>query len=109
MGLPMQQKVKTEIMSQLLISRNNPIPVRRSHHLPMKGNNTISAKVFLRASNQEMMELTELTLSELESQDVKPSLSAHIHRDGGIHIALTEKVTNKCDQITLPAPSPSTS
>jgi len=90
----------------VLISKNNPIPVRRSYHLPIAGKNSISVKVFLRGTNQEMKELIELTLSELESQDAKPSLSAHIHRDGGIHIALTEKVTNKCDQLTLPAPTP---
>jgi len=92
----------------VLISRNNPIPVRRSYHnFVMTGNGSISVKVFLRASNQEMKELIELTLTELESQDAKPSLSAHIHRDGGIHIALKENVTNKCDQLTLPAPTPS--
>ena len=40
------------------------------------------------------------------STEAKPSISAHIHRDGGIHIALTEKASNKCDQLTLPAPLP---
>ena len=40
------------------------------------------------------------------STEAKPSISAHIHRDGGIHIALTEKASNKCDQLTLPAPVP---
>ena len=44
-------------------------------------------------------------LTEL-STEAKPSISAHIHRDGGIHIALTEKASNKCDQLTLPAPVP---
>ena len=47
----------------------------------------------------------QLTLTEL-STEAKPSISAHIHRDGGIHIALTEKASNKCDQLTLPAPLP---
>ena len=48
----------------------------------------------------------QLTLRELEAEkEMKPSLSAHIHRDGGIHIALTEKVSNKCDQVTFPAPN----
>merc|ERR1711935_820276 len=90
----------------VLISRNNPIPVRRSYHLSMTGKaDSISVKVFLRAGNQEMKELIELTLTEL-TEDAKPSLSAHIHRDGGIHVALTEKVTNKSDQLTLPGPSP---
>ena len=91
----------------VLIPSNCPIPVRRSYHFPT-GSDSISVKVFLRNSkNQEMKELVELKLTELEKQDAKqPSLSAHIHRDGGIHIALTEKGTNKCDQLTLPAPSP---
>ena len=47
----------------------------------------------------------QLNLTGLENEDMKPSLSAHIHRDGSIHIALTEKMSNKCDQITLSAPS----
>ena len=48
----------------------------------------------------------QLTLRELEAEkEMKPSLSAHIHRDRGIHIALTEKVSNKCDQVTFPAPN----
>jgi len=88
----------------VLIPRNFPIPVRKSYHLP-SGSDSISVKVFLRASNQEMNELIQLTLTEL-STEAKPSISAHIHRDGGIHIALTEKASNKCDQLTLPAPVP---
>ena len=50
--------------------------------------------------------LLQLTLKELDvEKEMKPSLSAHIHRDGGIHIALTEKLSNKCDQVTFPAPT----
>ena len=91
----------------VLIPSNCPIPVRPSHYFPT-GNDSICVKVFLRnQNNQELKELVELKLTELEKQDAKqPSLSAHIHRDGGIHIALTEKGTNKCDQLTLPAPTP---
>merc|ERR1739838_1294317 len=84
---------------------NKRMPSRRSYHLSMTGKDSISVKVFLRAGNQEMKELIDLTLTEL-TEDAKPSLSAHIHRDGGIHVALTEKVTNKSDQLTLPGPSP---
>ena len=47
----------------VLISRNNPIPVRRSYHLSMTGKDSISVKVFLRAGNQEMKELIEVSNS----------------------------------------------
>ena len=44
----------------VLIPRNFPIPVRKSYHLP-SGSDSISAKVFLRASNQEMNELIQVS------------------------------------------------
>merc|ERR1712241_655445 len=89
----------------VLIPKMCPIPVRRSHHFSIKDKDNITVKVYLR-SGETLMELTELTLRELEAEkEMKPSLSAHIHRDGGIHIALTEKVSNKCDQVTFPAPN----
>jgi len=88
----------------VLIPKQTPIPVRRSHHFP-GGKDLISVKVYLRAE-KKLLELTELTLKELDAEkEMKPSLSAHIHRDGGIHIALTEKLSNKCDQVTFPAPT----
>lgn len=96
----------SEKVPSVLIPKKCPIPVRRSHHFIMGGDKDIlTVKVFLR-SGEKLMELTELTLRELEAEkEMKPSLSAHIHRDGGIHIALTEKVSNKCDQVTFPAPN----
>ena len=44
----------------VLIPRNFPIPVRKSYHLP-SGSDSISVKVFLRASNQEMNELIQVS------------------------------------------------
>ena len=42
---------------QVLIPRNCPIPIRKSHHLP-SGNESVSAKVFLRAD--KLIELVEV-------------------------------------------------
>jgi hypothetical protein len=49
----------------------------------------------------------QLSLSELpeESSRRKVSVSAHVHRDGSVHLALTEKTSGKSDQATLNGPA----
>ena len=42
----------------------------------------------------------QLSLKKLNS-DSKLSLSAHIHRDGSMHLAFTDKTSAELDQITL--------
>lgn len=43
----------------ILIPRQSPIPLRRSHHFPA-GNQTISVKLFLRSINQEVKEVAKV-------------------------------------------------
>ena len=47
--------------------------------------------------------LLQLSLSELSENGRRVFVSAHVHRDGGLRLSLTEKTTGKCDQkdITL--------
>ena len=45
----------------------------------------------------------QLTLCGL-SRESKVSLSAHIHRDGSVHFAITDKTNGQCDQVSLQAP-----
>ena len=45
----------------------------------------------------------QLVLSDLSESARRVSVSAHVHRDGGLHLSLTEKTSGNCDQkdITL--------
>ena len=45
----------------------------------------------------------QMSLEEL-TEESKLSISAHIHRDGGIHFGLTDKTTSHSDQLTFTAP-----
>lgn len=89
-------------VKDVLIPAQIPIPVRRSHHLALNPDVT---KVSLKIFAQQFL-LAELTLDELTNES-KLSLSAHIYRDGGLHLALTDKKTAKCDQVTINAASSS--
>jgi hypothetical protein len=42
----------------------------------------------------------QLNLKKLTAES-KISLSAHVHRDGSMHLALTDKTSSEVDQITL--------
>ena len=44
-----------------------------------------------------------MILDEL-TEESKLSISAHIHRDGGINFGLTDKTTSRGDQLTFLAP-----
>lgn len=46
------------------------------------------------------IQLAKLSLSDLGSES-KISVSCHIHRDGAVHLALTDKTTGKVDQLDI--------
>lgn len=82
---------------QILIPRFCPIPVRKSQLVDTAGKKEIRVKLWLVTEGGEKKEMTELSLTEL-SENCKVSLSAHVHRDGGFNVALTEKNTGKTDR-----------
>jgi hypothetical protein len=44
----------------------------------------------------------QLSLKNL-TPDSKVSLSAHVHRDGSVHVAATDKTSGHVDQVSLHA------
>ncbi len=113
---------------QVLVPRHCPCPVRRSHHLELPKDmadegQTVQVKMHLKsvAANTDLAEVRsisqfirhtynfgtfsfQLSLPEVK-KDAKLSLSAHIHRDGSLHLALTERPSNRCAQVTIAASS----
>jgi|ERR1712150_128418 len=57
----------------------------------------------LTASGIKASDIDKLTLRNVNKES-KISLSCHIHRDGSVHFALTDKTTGQCDQVTLQGP-----
>jgi len=93
--------------SVVLIPESCPIPTRRSHHMTLpKDESKLVVKLFLKSTAGTFQELGQMTLDGL-TEESKLSVSAHIHRDGGLHCALTDKHNGKSDQLTFLAPSES--
>jgi len=88
-----------------LVPSETPIPTRKSHHMNIpKDTSKISVKLFFKdAESGALQELGEMSLEEL-TEESKLSISAHIHRDGGVHFGLTDKTTSRSDQLTFTAP-----
>ena len=63
-----------------------------------------SKKVFIILNNVELALQSivdfQLRLTKLTS-DSKVSLSAHVHRDGSVHVAFTDKTSGDLDEVTL--------
>ena len=61
--------------------------------------------IFQRTSlNHSCIYVFQVTLDEL-TEESKLSISAHIHRDGGVHFGLTDKTAaGRSDQLTFLAP-----
>ncbi|CAB4057896.1 unnamed protein product [Lepeophtheirus salmonis] len=85
---------------EVLIPTLTPIPVRKSHHFSNLEGNVLRVQLSLVNDQGENVDITELSLNDLE-EDSKISLSAHIYRDGHLHLTLTDKKTNKCDSTTF--------
>jgi len=89
----------------ILIPEKCPIPTRRSHHMTIssKDDDKILVKLFLKSADT-FQELGEMSLEGL-TEDSKLSISAHIHRDGGVHFGLTDKhKEGNSDQLTFLPP-----
>ncbi|QQP36943.1 Heat shock 70 kDa protein 14, partial [Caligus rogercresseyi] len=80
-------------VQETLIPPLTPMPVRKSHHFNALDGKQLSITVSFVNDQGESFEIS--------TEDSKISLSAHIYRDGHLHLALTDKKTNKCDQTTL--------
>lgn len=87
---------------EVLIPAQCPIPLRRSHHLTLSGESTsLSVSLSLKPIKGDTLTLlAQLKLAGV-TKESKPSLSAHVHRDGSLHLALTDRTSGKCDQVTL--------
>jgi len=101
-----EEEVEAEehVRPETLIARHCPVPVRKSHHIEIaEGQQAIGVKVVAVGANGACKELAKLTLSELSENGRRVFVSAHVHRDGGLHLSLLEKTTGKSDQkdITL--------
>ena len=57
----MEQKNETGPEQQILIPKNCPIPIRKSHHLQTSDQGSITVKVFLKST--ELMELAEVCIT----------------------------------------------
>jgi len=93
-----------EAKPQTLIARHCPAPVRKSHHIEIaEGKQAVGVQMVAVGADGTCKELAKLSLSELSESGRRVFVSAHVHRDGGLHLALTEKTAGKCDQkdITL--------
>ena len=57
----MEQKNESGPEEQILIPKNCPIPIRKSHHLQTSDQGSITVKVFLKST--ELMELAEVCIT----------------------------------------------
>ena len=87
-----------------LIPKHCPIPVRKSFHLDSKdvkdGHLSVIFSLVHATGSSGTIQLAKLALSDLGS-DAKISVSCHIHRDGAVHVALTDKTSGKVDQLDI--------
>ena len=85
-----------------LIPKSCPIPVRKSTHLDSKDikDKQVSIIFNLIQNDSSPVQLAKLSLAELNGE-AKISVSCHIHTNGAVHLALTDKASGKLDQVDI--------